>query len=346
MHLSNRLLELILTQRYRWVQHLLFWLTMYLPHLLALSGITGTRMPPKLLVVYVTVLVVDTALVYFNLYFLIPRFFLRRQYWQYAAGTAFLVLANAVLGSMMLKHALSNGASWQPNVLAVVDSAVLTFNLLMTAVAFNIIKRFLRNQARMKELETTGLKTELAYLKNQINPHFLFNALNNIYVRSRINPADASESILHLSDLLRYQLYDCAQESVNLSDEIEYLQNYLKIDKMRKNKSQIEFEVNGSPSGIKVAPFLFLPFVENALKHGLNLDNENRIHVSFDIQSENILFEVENGKPDRPVQPNGQGGIGLANIGRRLDLLYPGRYRLDIDDQERAYKVSLHLNLN
>lgn len=346
MHLSNRLLELILTRRYRWVQHLLFWLTMYLPHMLALSGITGTRMPAKLLVVYVTVLVVDTALVYFNLYVLIPRLFLRRQYWQYALSTAFLVLANAVLGSIMLKHALSNGASWSPNILQVVDSAVLTFNLLMTAVGFNIIKRFLRNQARLKELETTSLKTELNYLKNQINPHFLFNALNSIYVRTRTNPAQASESILHLSDLLRYQLYDCAQESVNLSDEIEYLQNYLSIDKMRKNKSLVDFQVKGSSSGIKVAPFLFLPFVENALKHGLNLDNENQIHVSFDIQPGEIIFEVENGKPEHPVHQNGQGGIGLTNICRRLNLLYPGKHQLDIDDQDRSYKVRLCLHPN
>lgn len=346
MQLSNRLLELILVQRYRWVQHVLFWLTMYLPHLLALSGITGTRMPPKLLVVYVTVLVVDTALVYFNLYFQIPRFFLRRRYWQYALSTAFLVLMNAVLGSILLAHALSDGASWNPNILQVVDSAVLTFNLLMTAVGFNIIKRFLRNQARLKELETSGLKTELAYLKNQINPHFLFNALNSIYVSSRKNPAEVSESILHLSDLLRYQLYDCAQESVNLGDEIEYLHNYLQIDKMRKNKASVDFQVKGSPSGIKVAPFLFIPFVENALKHGLNLDNENHIRVFFDITPDEVVFEVENGKPELPLAANGHGGIGLTNIGRRLDLLYSGRYQLDIEDQERVYRVRLSLHPN
>lgn len=345
MHLSNRLLELILVRRYRWVQHVLFWLTMYLPHLLALSGVTGQKMPPKLMVVFVTVLLVDTALVYFNLYYLIPRFFLRRRYWQYALFSVATVLGNAVLGSMLLAHQLSDGASWWPNLIRVVDSAVLTFNLMMTAVGFNIIKRFLRSQARLKELETNSLKTELAYLKNQMNPHFLFNALNNIYVRSRTNPASASESILHLSDLLRYQLYDCAQENVQLTDEIAYLRNYLEIDKMRKNKSSVEFEVDGSPSGIRVAPFLFIPFVENALKHGLNLDNESRVRIHFDIKPQEIVFEVENGKPERPVHHNGQGGIGLANICRRLDLLYADRYQLDIDDQTKLYKVKLKLTL-
>lgn len=343
MHLSNRLLGLILVQRYRWMQHVLFWFTMYLPHLMALTGISGAHMAPKAISMFVAVLVLDVALVYFNLYVLIPHFFLRRRYWQYAVFTLFMVLANATFGSALLANMQTDGQSWQPAILDVVNSAVLTFNLLMTAVGFNIIKRFLRSQARLKELETSGLKTELAYLKSQINPHFLFNALNNIYVRSRTNPAAASASILHLSDLLRYQLYDCAQESVNLADEIEYLRNYLEIDKMRKNKSSVDFQVQGSPNGIKVAPFLFIPFVENALKHGLNLDNENRIRIHFDIKPEEIVFEVENAKPETPAQTNGQGGIGLANIGRRLDLLYADRYRLDIDDQSRTYKVRLEL---
>jgi two-component system, LytTR family, sensor kinase len=211
----------------------------------------------------------------------------------------------------------------------------------MTAVGFNIIKRFLINQARLKELETSSLKAELAFLKHQINPHFLFNSLNNIYVQSKTNSAEASESIMQLSDLLRYQLYDCAQEKVKLSDEIDYLKNYLDIDRMRKNHAQVDFEVVGEPGKIEIAPYLFIPFVENALKHGITLNNETQISIRFNILPGRITFEIENSKPEQPHNQRLKGGIGLANISRRLDLLYPGRYRLDIDNERNTYKVKL-----
>lgn len=345
MHISSKILDLIVHPRHRWIQHLAFWTLMYTPHILGLTGIIGNPVPLKYIPVYLFILCLDTAAVYFNLYFLIPRFFMRQRYWQYLVLTIVCVFANACWGPSIMEYAISNGARLAPLPSQVVESFVLTFNLLMTAVGFNILKRFLLSQARLKELESASLKTELAYLKNQINPHFLFNSLNNIYVQSRTNPADASESILQLSDLLRYQLYDCTQESVNLSDEITYLQNYLNIEKMRKNKAHVDFNVHGSTTGVKVAPFLFLPFVENALKHGLSLENESHIAVNFEIKQEELVFEIENEKPEKPLPNLMNGGIGLANINRRLDLIYPDRYHLDIENERKSYKVRLSIEL-
>lgn len=339
MLLSNRFLEWILNPRYRWVQHLLFWSIMYMPHLAGYLGFTQAA-PPELLPVYFAVFCLDATVVYSNLYILIPRFFLKGQYWTYVLLTLAMLVANATFGPVVQQWVMTGERVFKPEASAIIESFVLTFNLLMTAVGFNIIKRFLVSQAKLKELETSSLKAELAYLKHQINPHFLFNSLNNIYVQGRTAPTEASESILQLSDLLRYQLYDCAKEKVNLSDEIEYLQNYLDLEKMRKNKATIEFTVNGTPSGITVAPFLFIPFVENALKHGINLNNETRIRVHFDIRPEQVVFEIENPKPALALN-NVKGGIGLANISRRLDLLYPGKYSLDIDDQSKQYRVRL-----
>jgi LytS/YehU family sensor histidine kinase len=146
-----------------------------------------------------------------------------------------------------------------------------------------------------------------------------------------------------LSDLLRYQLYDCAKDKVNLSDEIAYLENYLKIDKLRKTRADIDFQVIGSPGGIQIAPFLFIPFVENALKHGISLENESFIKVIFDIRPKELHFEITNSKPQQPMIAHLKGGIGLANISRRLDLIYPNRYRLDIDNQKNYYKVTLSI---
>jgi two-component system, LytTR family, sensor kinase len=340
MQFSNRSLQWVLNPRYRPIQHLLFWLVMYAPHWLAYFGIAGKSMSANLLPVYLFALAIDMATVYFNLYYLIPKFFITRKYWSYILVTLLFLLLNCIFGPAFLQYVHSNKVSL-PNLYESVESFVLTFNLTMTAVGLNIIKRFLISQARLKELETSSLKTELAFLKHQINPHFLFNSLNNIYVQSRTNHTDASESILQLSDLLRYQLYDCAKEKVYLEAEIDYLQNYLKIDMMRKNKASVDFDVAGSPANIKVAPFLFIPFVENALKHGITLKNETKIRIRFRISPEQIIFEIENSKPEQTLSHTVKGGIGIANISRRLDLLYPGKYRLDIDNERKAYKVRL-----
>jgi two-component system, LytTR family, sensor kinase len=343
MHFSNRSLQWVLNPRYRPIQHVLFWLVMYAPHWTAFLGISRAALSKDLLPVYLISMAMDMASIYFNLYYLIPKFFIKRLYWSYILITLLLLLFNSIIGPSLLQYYVSKGEFYLPNTYTSIESFVLTFNLTMCAVGLNIIKRFLVSQARLKELETTSLKTELAFLKHQINPHFLFNSLNNIYVQSRTNHTDASESILQLSDLLRYQLYDCAKEKVHLEAEIDYLQNYLKIDRMRKNKAFVDFAVDGSPTNIKVAPFLFIPFVENALKHGITLNNETRIRIRFRISPEQVIFEIENSKPEQPLSHTVKGGIGIANISRRLDLLYPSKYRLDIDNERSAYKVRLSI---
>jgi two-component system, LytTR family, sensor kinase len=343
MQFSNRSLQWVLDPRYRPIQHLLFWIVMYAPHWTAYLGIT--REPPslELLPVYLFSMAIDISSVYFNLYYLIPKFFITRQYWAYILVTFLLLIFNSIIGPALLQYYVSKGKMYMPDPYGSVESFVMTFNLTMAAVGLNIIKRFLVSQARLKELETSSLKTELAFLKHQINPHFLFNSLNNIYVQSRTNHTDASDSILQLSDLLRYQLYDCGKEKVNLEAEVDYLQNYLKIDRMRKNKASVDFDVDGSPANIKVAPFLFIPFVENALKHGITMNNETKIRIRFRISAEQVIFEIENTKPEQSLSHTVKGGIGIANISRRLDLLYPGKYRLDIDNERSAYKVRLSI---
>ncbi len=342
MLLDNRPLQWILNPRNRWLQHVLFWALMYMPHWLSYMGLTSAHPQWSELPVYLVVFCLDAFVVYFNLYYLVPKFFVKEKFWLYGAFSVATVSFNSLFGATILEFVLSGNKVFQPDSYAFVESFQATFTILMTAVGLNISKRFLVSQARLKELETTGLKAELAYLKHQINPHFLFNSLNNIYVQSKKTPADASESILQLSDLLRYQLYDCAKDKVDLGDEIRYLETFLELDKMRKNKSQVDFRVTGdSPNGIAVAPFLFIPFVENALKHGINMNNETKIKVHFNVRPEQVLFEIENSKPDEPLAQTIKGGIGLANISRRLDLLYPGKYRLDIDNELNVYRVRL-----
>jgi sensor histidine kinase YesM len=333
----------ILNDRYRLVQHLFFWLFFYadVPATLFLD-------PPELGGLHVPQLItflLDIFVVYFNLYFLIPKLLLKNKARLYLALTFLTVLLSGILNNYVAAqyfYTEFEGEIYISIPSEVVNNFIFQASVLGTAIGINILKRFLRDRYKIEELENANLKTELAYLKEQINPHFLFNALNNIYVQTRKRPKEASESILLLSDLLRYQLYDCAKEKVYLKGELEYLKNYLKLDSFRKNNAEIKFEINGNPNGKMVAPFIFIPFIENAVKHGLSIDNESFIRIQFDISKDKIIMTVENSKPQTST-PNRVGGIGLNNVKRRLDLLYPDTHDLTIEETKSTYKTQLIL---
>lgn len=341
--------ELFLNSRYRIYQHIIFWLFFYADAIASLFD------PPGLLEDYymqIGLFVGDLIAVYFNLYFLIPKFLLKNRVRLYLLFSTLILVIFAFTNHQLNQYLYADFIleneipeeewyTWS----GLVNSFIFQVSVLGSAIGINIFKRFLRNRGKIEELENTNLKTELAYLKEQINPHFLFNALNNIYVQTRKRPKEASESILLLSDLLRYQLYDCVKEKVYLKGEIDYLKNYLKLDQLRKNKAEISFSINGNPNNLMVAPFIFLPFIENAVKHGLSIENESFIKINFDLSPDSISFAVENSIPNHKT-PNRVGGIGLANVQRRLDLLYPETHILKIEKSKETHKVSLVLNQN
>lgn len=196
------------------------------------------------------------------------------------------------------------------------------------------------------QMEKNKLETEVKFLKSQINPHFLFNTLHNIYTLTIIKPERASEQLLKLSDLLRYMLYDSNQERVPLEREVEYLKNYLGLAKLKDSRGMdISFTINESIKSIKVAPLLFIPFVENAFKHSQNEKLEKGyIYISLNIIGEKITFEVDNSKPQNEYNKDEVGGIGLKNIQQRLKLLYPNKYNLDINETNDSFKIKLELD--
>ncbi len=340
---SGQILEWVLSDRYRLLFHGLFWLFVYSDEVLSILGVTDD-LSFNAGYVFISFLI-DVTLVYTNLYLLIPRFLLTNRIWYYIFFTLISIIISMELGLTLAFPTFCPSCPEEPlssPVTILVQDFVHTALVLGMAVGVHIARRFLRNRAKIQELETTSLKSELAFLKHQINPHFLFNSLNNIYVLNKKAPRQASESILLLSDLLRYQLYDCAKDKVFLKEEIEYLKNYMQLDKLRKSKTKVDFEVIGYTDGQLVAPFLFVPFVENAVKHGISLENESFIRIKFDIQPREVHFYIENSKPAK-AYPNIKGGIGLANVKRRLDLLYPDRHRLKITNEADLFKVELEL---
>jgi two-component system, LytTR family, sensor kinase len=336
--IRQRNLIWLLSSEYRLLQHPLFWITIYFPRILDLLGADSE----ELMVVHGFILLSNIFLVYFNIYFLVRQYFLRNKVTEYLLLTAITIIGMAVVNAIYYRVVTEAHFSMPP-LARIAENVVFTASLLGTALAFHILKRLMESQSQLKSSENAKLYAEINFLKSQINPHFLFNALNNIQVQLRINTSEASETISHLSALLRYQLYDSARESVQLKDEVEFLNNFLRIHQMRTGGTSIDFQVSGDLDGIKVSPYLFIPFVENAVKHSRGLGGYDRVRIRMQVDAQDVYFEIENGKPKMVGKKDSAGGIGLINICRRLDLLYPKRYFLEIDNGEQAYLVRLKL---
>ena len=197
---------------------------------------------------------------------------------------------------------------------------------------------------RQKELETQNKEIELELLRSQINPHFLFNTLNNINSFVYDEPDKTSFAIIKLSEIMRYMLYETKTETVFLDKEIQYITNYLELQKLRLQKKEyINFKIFGDPSGKKIAPMLFIPFVENAFKHGKK-NIENGTIVELKINDDKIEFRCENYlRKLNKTEVNMSSGVGLKNIKRRLELLYPKNHKLVIEKNEEKFKVNLSI---
>ncbi|WP_248723443.1 sensor histidine kinase [Seonamhaeicola sp. ML3] len=224
-----------------------------------------------------------------------------------------------------------------------------TLILIITYTSSTIIEVFNYLIKREKEVilaKNANLQNELKLLKSQINPHFLFNALNNIYALSTIDSNKTQQSISYLSDMLRYVLYECENELVPIKKEIEYIENYLKLFALKSSKTypiKTKFHIENN---LTIAPMLFIPFIENALKHG-NIEKmkESFININIVTKKNNIIFEVENSIPKTDINKDDMGGIGIENVKKRLAILYPQKHNLLISQNKHSFKVQLNLDL-
>jgi sensor histidine kinase YesM len=225
-----------------------------------------------------------------------------------------------------------------------------TFNyfiiaVLLPIIGFAFIMRSMQQDEQMKAMKEQQLLSELNYLKAQIHPHFFFNTINNIYSLALKQSADTAPMVAKLGEMMRYILYEADQKTVLLSHEIAFLTNYISVEKIRHQQNHnIQFDVQGITSDIYIEPLLLLPFIENAFKHGLQEETAGGFAGIVICMAENELtLEVSNSKPaqTKAVVTN---GIGLQNAVKRLDILYPGSYELDVNDDANVYSVSLTLH--
>jgi two-component system LytT family sensor kinase len=226
----------------------------------------------------------------------------------------------------------------------VIRSAMWFFLVLFAGVGVKLSELWRQAERRARDIENEHLRTELSFLHMQINPHFLFNSLNTIYGMSLKKSDNAPKAVLKLSQLLRYMIEETGHDMVPLEQEVTYLNNFIELQKMRSGPSlTVTFNVDGDINGANIAPMLLLPFVENAFKYGLNNSMESPIQIDLDVNKERIAFAVINRKFENMERHSS--GIGIPNVERRLQLLYPDKHELIIQDRGDTYFVKLKILL-
>ncbi len=331
----------------RWLHHLAFWAVL-LVLLVLLQG--GKHSWGFSMVLESTNLLCYAAIVYFNLYYLIPNFLNEKRLVHY-----FLLLGVSAWVGMSLKIGLfywlfSDSLTVQAQLLKDQNLYVLS-NLLVagSSTIFSIVYSWLRSQRELEELQTQNMQSELNFLKSQINPHFLFNTLNSLYALTLKKSDLAPEIVLRLSEMMRYMLYECNEKQVFLSKEVNYIQNYLELERLRQSRSiDLKFEVQGSIHQQTIAPLLFIPFIENCFKHGLsNHIGHGFVHILLKIDENEAFLSVANSKPETLPMRSEQksGGIGLVNVRRRLELLYTNHYTLNVVENAATYTIHLTISL-
>ncbi|MFK7809768.1 MAG: sensor histidine kinase [Saprospiraceae bacterium] len=343
-NVKTQLVELFTT---RVVYHSLFWLALFL--LLVLLDTTSQNFLFVFIVELIT-LAFYALVVYFNLLYLIPNYLSEKKFFLYGSLLVLTVLITTPIKMLVLYFAFTYLPELQAQLL--IDQKwffLTTFVIAGGSTVVKIISDWVRYQRDRKELQTQTMQSELKFLKSQINPHFLFNTLNNLYALTLKKSDKAPEIVIKLSEMMRYMLYDCNERRVMLSKEVNYIQNYLDLERLRQSAdARITFKVEGRASDQKIAPLLFIPFLENSFKHGLNSSiSKGFVDITLKIEDKHIDFHMVNSKADTlPMQTHKRsGGIGLKNVRRRLQLQYPDRYALNVEDSPNAYAVRLELEL-
>ncbi len=273
------------------------------------------------------------GVIWVNHFILIPFFYDKKHYILYGL----LLVVSIFLGACLKAY---------PNWIGVYKMVSFLIYTTGTGMAAFFLRRNLLIQRENAEKEKLQKDMELNYLKEQVNPHFLFNSLNSIYALSRQQSPETPDVVMQLSELMRYQLESSKKDAVLLKEELEFIENYLLLEEKRlSNRCTIEFSIDGDVSGLKIAPMLLIPFVENAVKHGAQSTNEqSKVDVSVALKNAALQFYVVNSKPS-VVPASKRNGMGLENVQRRLNLLYPKSHHLTINDREEEYRLKLSIDL-
>lgn len=302
---------------------------------------------------------------YVGYLWLIPRFFLRDRKFTYVAILMAIILLTYFVTSYINDHLIfdalqdakfqdamkklsDNGQTPHPPMKAFgfYNHVIVSVLISGFAMGLGVMEKLKENEKKQKELEKEKLNSELAFLKNQVSPHFFFNTLNNIYSLIGLDGPAAQESVLKLSKLMRYLLYESEHGETLMSHEINFMVNYIDLMKLRlSSKVKLEVEFPADFSDFNIPPLLFISFIENAFKHGISFRENSFIRIGMSINSDQIIFRSENslGKSSQPDDLQ-YSGIGLGNVKKRLNLLFPGKHELNISKDDSIFRVQLTID--
>jgi len=334
--------------RYK-LNHLLFWIIFFAGwYFLRVDDFAS-----RSLAFWVTaVKVFDLALmVYITNLVLIPHLLYKRKYILFTVIYVIMIFGSSLLKVTIIANMLNmqNFDVFNNFRTRLYDNIIPHYLLVSTGAAIKLLFDYAIAQKRLAEITKERAEAELKFLKSQINPHFIFNSINSIYFLIDKNNKEAREALHKFSDMLRYQLYECGGEKIPIEKELMYLEDYVALQRLRKDEQyRVEYTCAPDVKGFFIEPLLLIPFVENSFKHISHFSGDRINQVSIDVSRSNgeFNFSVAN-TVDRSNKSNTEpvGGIGLPNVRRRLELLYPDKHSLDIHEEEGWFKIDLRLKV-
>lgn len=289
--------------------------------------------------------------IYLNLYLFIPRLLLKNRRGLYVVALSFIIVLMGVISSVVFGAFYKNIDLSTSEYFASIQGMVTTASDFLVVYGFSTCLYFINEwylkERKINALENQSLKAELDLLKGQINPHFLFNALNSVHVLIRKDTDKAQKTLEKFSDLLSHQLYDVEKDQISLSQEVQNLDNFIELQKMRhEDHMDVKWSFDGFLDRKSIAPMLFLNFVENAFKHSSANGEENiKVEISLTLVGDQLTFTCRNTVFDTVIHDQ-KVGLGIANVRRRLDIIYPRRYELFTERDGNTYLVYFKLDLS
>jgi sensor histidine kinase YesM len=327
--------------------HLSLWILLY--GLFLLPFLFQFRLIPPDLPLRLTFVVV---LFYINYYLLVPRILLKRHTAYYIIACLAIVLGIGLVINLSFdfgprvptRFIEDHGRGPDFPMRQIFTMLNLSAPIFVSGL-LRLYMEWRKNEGLRVQVENEKVHSELQVLKTQLNPHFLFNSLNAIYSLSVKNSSITSEAIITLSELMRYMLYEADKDKVPLGKEMDYIKNYVRLQRLRLSDSvNVKLRMSGDEKGKELPPLLFISFIENAFKYGTDFKGKTHVEINLQIEQESIVFKVRNRIGAHRAE-QGSSGVGLENIKNRLNLLYPNRHTLDIVNDGQNYEVTLILDL-
>lgn len=287
---------------------------------------------------------------YLNYFIFLPRFLKHKNFLRFVAEFilpfALLMVVRISLDRFIV-DGFSGREEWLYSTRFVVQVCTTNLFIVIFVAMLRFAQEWIDLEAKKKEIDNERLTAELNFLKAQINPHFLFNTLNNLYYLAYTKSENTTEVIAKLSQMMRYMIYDSNHPKVLLKKEIDYMLNYISLERLRLNDQvPIKFDVTGDTGNVWITPLIFITFLENAFKHGVSNSNPKAwVNISIALEGNTCVYVVENSKSGESKEGVGKSGIGLRNVQRRLELSYPGTHTLETIDAPDKYIVKLNLDL-